>query len=104
MKDQPIRRIKISGSGFYVPDKILTNADLEKMVETTDEWIVTRTGIRERHVLSAEQATSDLGIEAARRALKSAHFDIKDIDLILVRDQYTRHGIPRNGLLDSEGT
>jgi 3-oxoacyl-[acyl-carrier-protein] synthase-3 len=84
MKDQPIRRIKISGSGFYVPDKILTNADLEKMVETTDEWIVTRTGIRERHVLSAEQATSDLGIEAARRALKSAHLDIKDIDLILV--------------------
>jgi 3-oxoacyl-[acyl-carrier-protein] synthase-3 len=67
-----------------LPDKVLTNADLEKIVDTTDEWIVTRTGIRERHVLSAEQATSDLGIEAARRALKSAPLDIKDIDLILV--------------------
>ena len=84
MKDQPTGRIRISGSGFYMPDKVLTNADLEKMVDTNDEWIVTRTGIRERHVLSAEQATSDLGIEAAKKALKSAHADIKDIDLILV--------------------
>jgi len=84
MKEQPTKRIRISGSGFYLPDKVLTNADLEKIVDTTDEWIVTRTGIRERHVLSDEQATSDLGIEASRRALKSAHLDIKDIDLILV--------------------
>lgn len=84
MTEQTTKRIKISGSGFYLPDKILTNADLEKMVDTSDEWIVTRTGIRERHILSAEQATSDLGIEAARQALKSAHLDIKDIDLILV--------------------
>lgn len=84
MSEQPTRRIRISGSGYYLPDKILTNADLEKMVDTSDEWIVTRTGIRERHVLDPEQATSDLGIEAARKALKSARLDIKDIDLILV--------------------
>jgi len=84
MKDQPTGRVRISGSGFYLPDKVLTNADLEKMVDTTDEWIMTRTGIRERHVLSSAQATSDLGIEAARRALKSSHHEIKDIDLILV--------------------
>lgn len=84
MSEQPTRRIRISGSGYYLPDKILTNADLEKMVDTSDEWIVTRTGIRERHILGPEQATSDLGIEAARKALKSARLDIKDIDLILV--------------------
>lgn len=78
------RRIKIIGTGFYVPDQILTNADLEKMVDTTDEWIVSRSGIRERRIASAEQATSDLCLEAARRALKNAHLSVKDIDLILV--------------------
>lgn len=78
------RRIKIVGTGFYVPDQILTNADLEKMVDTTDEWIVSRTGIRERHIAAANQATSDLCVEAARRALKNAHLEIKDIDLIIV--------------------
>ena len=84
MKKEGRRRIKISGSGFYVPDKILTNADLEKMVETTDEWIVTRSGIRERHVLSDDQATSDLAIEASRRALKNANLEVKNIDIIMV--------------------
>jgi 3-oxoacyl-[acyl-carrier-protein] synthase-3 len=83
ISDKP-RRIKISGTGYYVPEKILTNADLEKMVDTSDEWIVTRTGIRERRMLSDDQATSDLCIEAARRALKDGHCDIKDVDLILV--------------------
>jgi len=78
------RRIKIIGTGFYVPDQILTNADLEKMVDTTDEWIVSRSGIRERRIASAEQATSDLCLEAARRALKNSHLSVKDIDLILV--------------------
>jgi 3-oxoacyl-[acyl-carrier-protein] synthase-3 len=78
------RRIKIAGTGFYVPDQILTNADLEKMVSTTDEWIVTRTGIRERHIASAEQSTSDLCIEAAHRTLRNSHLEVKDVDLILV--------------------
>jgi len=78
------RLIKIIGTGYYVPDQILTNADLAKMVDTTDEWIVTRTGIRERHIAAADQATSDLCVEAARRALKNAHLEIKDIDLIIV--------------------
>lgn len=79
-----IRRIKIVGTGFYVPDKILTNQDLEKMVETSDEWIVTRTGIRERHIASEDQATSDLAAEAARRALEDAGISAEEIDLILV--------------------
>ncbi|MDP2915320.1 MAG: beta-ketoacyl-ACP synthase III [Candidatus Aminicenantes bacterium] len=78
------RRIKIIGTGFYVPDQILTNADLERIVDTTDEWIVSRSGIRERHIAAADQATSDLCVEAGRRALKNAHLEVKDIDLILV--------------------
>lgn len=78
------KRIRIIGSGFYVPDRILTNADLEKMVDTSDEWIVTRTGIKERHIVSDDQATSDLAIEASRQALNDAGLGIDDIDLIMV--------------------
>ena len=77
-------RIKITATGFYAPEKILTNADLEKMVDTTDEWIVSRSGIKERRIASDEQATSDLCIEAARRALHNGHFKVEDIDLIIV--------------------
>lgn len=72
------------GSGFYVPDKILTNADLEKMVDTSDEWIMSRTGIKERRIVSDDQATSDLSIEASRIALDNAGLKVKDIDLIIV--------------------
>jgi len=78
------RKIKITGTGHYVPDKILTNQDLEKMVDTSDEWIITRTGIKERHIASAEQATSDLAAEAARQALQDAGLKAEDLDLILV--------------------
>jgi 3-oxoacyl-[acyl-carrier-protein] synthase-3 len=84
MKKENRRRIKITGTGFYVPDKILTNQDLEKMVDTTDEWITTRTGIKERRVVSEDQATSDLSIEASRIALENAGLKVKDIDLIIV--------------------
>lgn len=84
MKKEPGRMIKITATGFYAPDKILTNADLEKMVETTDEWIVTRTGIRERRIASEDQATSDLCLEAARRTLRNGNLEAKDIDLIIV--------------------
>ncbi|MFW6160795.1 MAG: beta-ketoacyl-ACP synthase III [Acidobacteriota bacterium] len=78
------KKIRIIGSGFYVPERILTNADLEKMVDTSDEWIMTRTGIKERHIVSDSQATSDLAIEASHRALKDAGLEIEDIDLIMV--------------------
>jgi len=84
MKKENRRRIKIIGTGFYVPDRILTNQDLEKMVDTSDEWITTRTGIKERRVVSEDQATSDLSIEAARIALENAGLKVKDIDLIIV--------------------
>jgi 3-oxoacyl-[acyl-carrier-protein] synthase-3 len=78
------RRVKFTGTGFYAPEQILTNADLEKMIDTTDEWIVSRSGIRERHIAGADQATSDLCIEAGKRALADAELEPSDIDVILV--------------------
>jgi len=78
------RRARIIGTGFYAPDKVLTNADLAKMVDTTDEWIVTRTGMKERHIAAKDQATSDMVILAGKKALKNAHLEVKDIDLIIV--------------------
>lgn len=74
---------KIIGTGSYLPEKVLTNADLEKIVETSDEWIVKRSGIKERHIASAEQATSDLGIIAARKAIENAGIKNEEIDAII---------------------
>lgn len=74
----------ITGLGFSVPKKILTNFDLEKIVDTTDEWIRTRTGMIERHVSDDSIATSDLGTEAARKAMAMAGIKAKDLDIIIV--------------------
>ena len=74
----------ILGTGFYVPEKILTNADLEKMMDTSDEWITTRTGIKERHIIDDKQTTSDLAMFASQEALKNAGIDVKQIDCIIV--------------------
>jgi 3-oxoacyl-[acyl-carrier-protein] synthase III len=76
--------VGIIGTGKYVPERVLTNADLEQMVETNDEWIVTRTGIRERRLAAPEQATSDLALHASQEALRSAGLTAEDIDLIIV--------------------
>ncbi len=73
----------ISGTGYYVPQKVLTNVDLEKMVDTSDEWITTRTGIKERRIASKDETASTMGAEAARKALKNAGITAKEIDLIL---------------------
>jgi len=75
---------RIVGTGASVPDRVLTNADLERIVSTSDEWIVTRTGISERRIAADTQATSDLAEQAARRALEAAGVDPLDVDLILV--------------------
>jgi 3-oxoacyl-[acyl-carrier-protein] synthase-3 len=75
---------RIAGTGSYLPEKILTNADLERTIDTTDEWIFTRTGIRERHIVAEGQFTSDLALEAAKNAIASAGIDISNIDLIIV--------------------
>ena len=76
-------RTRIIATGSYAPEKILTNFDLEKMVDTTDEWIRSRTGMVERHISSESEATSDLGAAAAREALKNAGMKPEEIDLIL---------------------
>jgi len=74
----------IIGWGKYVPPRVITNADLEKTLDTSDEWIVTRTGIRERHIADAENSTSQMSIAAAREALEMAGVRPKDLDLIIV--------------------
>jgi 3-oxoacyl-[acyl-carrier-protein] synthase-3 len=75
---------RIAGTGRYLPERILTNADLEKMVETSDEWIRTRTGIEQRHVASEDEVTSDLCVEAAKIAMEEAGVTASDVDLIVV--------------------
>jgi 3-oxoacyl-[acyl-carrier-protein] synthase-3 len=79
-----LRRVKISGLGTYVPPHLLTNADLEKMVDTTDEWILQRTGIRERHIVEPGQGTSDIAEPAARAAMAEAGITAADIGFIVV--------------------
>ncbi|MEO0452970.1 MAG: beta-ketoacyl-ACP synthase III [Verrucomicrobiota bacterium] len=73
----------ISGSGKYLPTEVLTNADLEKKVETTDEWIVTRTGIRERRIAAPEETSATMGAEAAKEALAQAGVKAEEVDLII---------------------
>ncbi len=80
----PLRSSRIIGTGHYVPDRILTNFDLERMVDTSDEWITTRTGIRARRIVAPEQACSDLALDASRQALEMAGVDAKDLDGIFV--------------------
>lgn len=77
-------RARITGVGAYAPKRVLTNADLEKMVETSDEWIVQRTGIRQRHIADETEATSDLAIKAAQQALERANLVPEDIEFIVV--------------------
>ena len=72
------------GTGGYLPAKVLTNHELEKMVETTDQWIVERTGIHERHIAAAGETSASMGEQAARRAIEAADISTKDIDLIIV--------------------
>jgi 3-oxoacyl-[acyl-carrier-protein] synthase-3 len=79
-----MRGAKITGTGMYVPDRVLTNRDLEHMVETSDEWIRERTGIRERRIAAPDQASSDLAVIAAQRALESAGLTPADVDQIVL--------------------
>jgi 3-oxoacyl-[acyl-carrier-protein] synthase-3 len=75
---------RIAGTGRFLPERILTNADLEKMVDTTDEWIRTRTGVERRHIAAEDQTTSDLCVEAAKIAMETAGVTADDVDLIVV--------------------
>lgn len=78
------RTVSIIGTGSYVPEKVLSNAELEKMVETSDEWIVSRTGIKERRMAGEGEATSDLAAKAAQAAMQDAGITAEEIDLIIV--------------------
>jgi 3-oxoacyl-[acyl-carrier-protein] synthase-3 len=89
----------IAGTGSYLPDRILTNADLMEIVDTTDEWIVSRTGIRQRHRASDDQATSDLATAAALKALEMAGKEPGDLDLIIVATITPDHFFPSTAAL-----
>ena len=84
----------IAGTGSYLPEKVLTNDDLEKIVETSDEWIFSRTGIRERHIAADDETTSDMAAEAARRALDDAGLTADDVTLIIVATVTPDHQFP----------
>jgi 3-oxoacyl-[acyl-carrier-protein] synthase-3 len=85
---------KILGTGSYLPSQIRTNADLEKMVDTTDEWIVTRTGIKERRIAAEDETVADMGYEASIKAIEMAGIDKDDIDLIIVATTSSSHAFP----------
>ena len=91
--------IRIAGTGSYLPERILTNADLEKMVDTSDEWIRTRTGISERHIAADDQCTSDLAAEAARKAIEAAGITSDDIDAVIVATCTPDHTFPNTAAI-----
>ncbi|MGF9656724.1 beta-ketoacyl-ACP synthase III [Pantoea agglomerans] len=90
---------KIIGTGSYLPSQIRTNADLEKMVETSDEWIVTRTGIRERRIAAPEETVATMGFSAAQRALEMAGIEANDVGLIIVATTSSSHAFPSSACM-----
>jgi len=91
--------VKIIGTGSYLPPKVLTNKDLEIMVDTSDEWIVTRTGIHERRIVDKNTSTSDIAVKAAREALKNADVDAEEIDAIIVATVTSDYVFPSTACL-----
>ncbi|WP_312042319.1 beta-ketoacyl-ACP synthase III [Erwinia sp.] len=90
---------KIIGTGSYLPEQVRTNADLEKMVDTSDEWIVTRTGIRERRIAAPDETVATMGFHAAERALEMAGIDKDDIGLIVVATTSSSHAFPSSACM-----
>src|ERR1043166_6814133 len=82
--NKSLRTVSIIGTGSYVPEKILTNADLSRIVDTSDDWITTRTGIKERRIAAKDENTSDMATKATLKAMEQANISAKEIDLILV--------------------
>jgi len=93
---------RIIGTGRYLPERVLTNADLEKMVDTTDEWIRARTGIERRHIAAEDEATCDMAESAARRAMKAAGVTAKDIGMVVVGTTTPDQVFPNVGCLLQE--
>lgn len=90
---------KIIGTGSYLPSQVRTNADLEKMVETSDEWIVTRTGIRERRIAAPDETVATMGFSAAQRALEMASIEANDVGLIIVATTSSSHAFPSSACM-----
>ena len=103
LKDKTLLKAKISALGCYAPPRVLTNQDLEKMVDTNDKWIMERTGIRERHIAAPEVATSDMAIEAARSALAQRGIAATDIEAIIVCTVTPDHMFPSTACLVQNG-
>ena len=96
-------RAWIAGTGAYLPAKVLTNFDLEKMVDTSDEWITQRTGIKERHIAAEDEAVSDLVIKAARPALEMAGAAPQDIDAVIICTITPDNSFPSTACLVQKG-
>lgn len=94
-----MKAVGILGVGCYVPEKVLTNQDLEKIVDTSDEWITERTGIKQRHIAAPEEATSDLATKAALMALEDAKTSPEEIDLVIVGTASSDHIFPSTACL-----
>ena len=103
MENEKFFRSKIVGVGGYLPEKILTNKQLSMRIETSDEWITERTGIKERRIASDKETTSTLGIEAAKNALKNANISAKYIDLIVVATATPDNTFPATATLIQSG-
>lgn len=96
------RRVGITGVGVYAPERVLTNAELERMVETSDEWIIERTGIKERRIARDDEAASDLAIPASRQALERAGVDAADLDVVIVATSTPDMLFPSTGAILAE--
>jgi 3-oxoacyl-[acyl-carrier-protein] synthase-3 len=99
LKDNTLPRAKITALGCYVPPRVLTNQDLEKMVDTSDQWIMTRVGIRERHIADPGMATSDMAVPAARCALEQRGMDPSEVEVIIVCTVTPDHMFPSTACL-----
>jgi 3-oxoacyl-[acyl-carrier-protein] synthase-3 len=99
---QPPQSVRVTGWGMYAPQRVLTNADLERVVDTNDEWIVQRTGIRERHIAAANETTATLSAIAGKRAIAVAGLQPDDIDVILVATLTPDYWMPSTGALVKE--
>ncbi len=91
---QSIRRVRISGTGMYVPPRVVKNSDLEALMDTSDEWIRQRTGVEERHHADPGTGPADLAYESSTRALEAAGLEAGDLDAILVASLSPHHDMP----------
>lgn len=94
-----MKKARIAGTGYYVPEKVVTNLDLTKIMDTSDEWIVNKIGIKERHIASIDECTSDMAVKAATMAMKNANVTADDIDMILLATNFPDHISPATSVM-----